>query len=57
MASLLSSVRGLSVVRGFAFHDYRDQYWDLDTDEEALYILNPVPRRPKFLITEKHIVS
>ena len=41
MASLLSSVRGLSVVRGFAFHDYRDQYWDLDTDEEALH---PQPR-------------
>ena len=35
MPSLLSSVRGLSVVRGFAFHDYRDQYWDLDIDEEA----------------------
>ena len=47
MPSLLSSVRGLSVVRGFAFHDYRDQYWDLDTDEEALYIPSPVPRRPK----------
>ena len=47
MPSLLSSVRGLSVVRGFSFHDYRDQYWDLDTDEETLYILSPVPRRPK----------